>query len=623
VPLFNPTPYPDETGFRERADKLTVWLAEKYAPAGSGDVLTIPQPIANVPDPQKYVFPKAIARLARDSQDAWARGIVAQFWDDGGAPAPHAAAFYHFAAFGLARLLFAFPDAVAPHRDALLKRAMREEQLFSATGTENHIAMWRTSGYLFAQEANDAKRLAGMRAWALDWRDRVYRLGQGEWDSSTYASFDIASWLNLFDYARDPEVKAAAKQVVDFFAGALALKYVHGAFAGAEKRGFSSGSSNTIASYTAWLWYDDTPRPVNDAFFSQSALYTITPALSAYRPSADTLTLARKTAIARPTSYRIGRPNYAMTRPSETREVLYVTRRYAVGTSVCSPIGGWGGGDTQETLWKFAARGDAATGTSAYVIGGAGAGYAARNRYIGEGRSPWDQAVQWEDVVIVMTRVPENAESLTADAKSRFDVWRQTKGAKPEKVSWSDPVPQPWAYLSLPANAEIEEIDGILFVNLGGSAYAAVRPLHGAYTWMNAADPNQPKDRRIALTQAGRSDLLGWAIEFGDRDTDGDFAAFQRAAAGADRLKVEGLTATYRSRRNVTVAATFVPNGTYTQPEYDWGPQPAWPSGEGHGRVPRLAVNGREVDLSEVWPVYGGATSASGTRSALPESPGA
>ena len=39
----------------------------------------------------------------------------------------------------------------------------------------------------------------------------LYHIGQGQWDSTSYHSHTMAPFLTLYDYARDPEVRMAAK----------------------------------------------------------------------------------------------------------------------------------------------------------------------------------------------------------------------------------------------------------------------------------------------------------------------------------------------------------------------------------------------------------------------------
>jgi hypothetical protein len=597
-----PGPATEAVRFESRADSLLGWVARSYVPPGTAGERGIPQPVSGVPDPQKYIWPVVMARLRADPQDAWAHAAVGQFWDDGDTPSRHEASFYHFAALGLTRLLFDLPEALAPHREALLRRAMEEEQLFSADGTENHLAMWRTSGYLFAQEAGDARRMAEAARWIVEYSDQLFAVGKGEWDSSTYVAFDVASWLNVADFARDPAIRARARAVVDLLAASMALKWVDGGFAGAEKRGFSGGTHESIGAFLAWLWFDASAAPPRDGFFRGNAIYSVIPALSAYRPSSATLALARKGGWTAPERYRIARPNYAMTHGSQAREVVFATPDWVVGSSVSSPIGGWGGGDTQETMWKFVATG--APDGDAWVIAGAGASYARRSRHSGEGRGPWDQVAQHDDVVIQMTRVPENADRLTANALALFGEWRRSGNA--DKVSWAAPSQEPWAYTRLPEDATVVEADGVLFVDLGGRAFAAVRPLNGRYAWV---EEGIREGTRVARTDGARGEVVGWAYEFGSARTDGDFEAFRAAVRSRSRLDVSRIadgTVGYVGRRGGPLEARFGSDGSYAQPEYDWGPQPAWPAGEGHGRVPRIWVDDRELDLRSPWPAAEG-----------------
>jgi len=182
-----------------------------------------------------------------------------------------------------------------------------------------------------------------------------------------------------------------------------------------------------------------------------------------------------------------------------------------------------------------------------------------------------------------MTRVPKNAEELTSEAKALFDQWKQ-QGNR-EKVSWADPVPQSWAYTTLPTSAEIDERNGMLLVRMNG-VFAGIRPLHGVYSEVPAAETRAGTERRIFRTEAGRGELAGWVYEFSDQSVT-DWDDFIANFTLPERLRVNQLTVVYRPVLGDRVTVTFGTNGTYTEPEYDWGKQPKWPSGEGHGRVPR------------------------------------
>ncbi|MDX1933454.1 MAG: hypothetical protein SFU56_12665 [Capsulimonadales bacterium] len=573
-----------------RARLLLAWCAERYVLPGSAEQLTIPQPLRGVPDPQKYVWPKALARLSLDRNDRWAHAMIGQFHDRGGPPASHAASFYHFAAYGLAKLLFAYPDAVAPYRSAILRGAMREEQLFRGEGTENHIAMWRTSGYLFAQEAGDRRRRIEMGDWIARYSDRLLSIGQGEFDSGTYLAFDVSAWLNLWEYARDVDIRHRARSVVDFLAASLALRWRDGVQAGGEKRGCSLRNGDSIASFLGWLWWGGASSPP----WTQSAIYSVFAALSHYRPAPATVALADKTSPETQGRYLGSKPNYAMERASETRETLFIAAGYSVG-ALYSPTGGWGGGETQETLWKFASAGGD-------VVSGAGAGYARKTGFSGEGRSPWDQIAHFDDLVFQMTRVPPNGEDITRKVAGLYEIWRRRSA----KVRFAAPAHEPWAYVSLPSDADLRPHEGLLFVNCHDRAFAAIRPFGGAMVPVN----EKTRGGRIAFrTDGAQGELLGFVYEFGDPVVDGSFPEFMKKVLSASRPDFERRSANeiaYRNRHGRALRAQFVTSGRWVAPEYDWGSPPDWPTGEGHGRVPRLWWDGREVRLDRVWPVYHG-----------------
>ena len=81
--------------------------------------------------------------------------------------------------------------------------------------TENLFLMRNTSVYLMAEETgNEATRLKYKRI-LLDYAAALYRIGMGEWDSENYHGHSVAPLLNVYDFAKDPDVKLAAKASLD------------------------------------------------------------------------------------------------------------------------------------------------------------------------------------------------------------------------------------------------------------------------------------------------------------------------------------------------------------------------------------------------------------------------
>jgi hypothetical protein len=170
-------------------------------------------------------------------------------------------------------------------------------------------AMWGfsiTSIYLFAQASgNEATRLEAKDeilryAWSL------YHVGMGEWDSSTYMPYSIAPYLNLHAYATDPEVRMAAKLVLDYYHTAAALKYRHGLFSGTSKRDYGNAYHMYAGGFNGYF-----PMVFGDADDVAKATehYTAYPMLSPYRPAPAMLALARRQ-LAQPVEVLATKPTY-------------------------------------------------------------------------------------------------------------------------------------------------------------------------------------------------------------------------------------------------------------------------------------------------------------------------
>lgn len=157
--------------------------------------------------------------------------------------------------------------------------------------TDNLRAMREVSVYLMAEETgNEAvrqlyKQKLQRYVWAL------YNIGMGEWDSENYHGHTLAAYLNLYDFAKDPEVQQLAKSALDWLSAAGAVKYYRGGFAGPTKRDYGNGNVvfGSTAASLLWHYFGDAsvpnPRPERDA------IHVIT---SAYRPPQAIVALARK-----------------------------------------------------------------------------------------------------------------------------------------------------------------------------------------------------------------------------------------------------------------------------------------------------------------------------------------
>ena len=200
--------------------------------------------------------------------------------------------------------------------------------------TDNLKLMRDTSVYLLAEEAgNEATRLL-YKQRIRDFVVTMYYTGMGEWDSENYLGHSIAPLLNLYDFARDAEVKRLAKAALDRMAADAAVKYWRGGFNGPTCRDYNhpyplGGSAAALT----WLWFGDSPlQPVQ---FESDEIHVIT---SAYRPPAAVVHLARKT-FPRPVEIIAGKPQWTAWEHADDptpkyRETQYFGRNFQFGTLV-------------------------------------------------------------------------------------------------------------------------------------------------------------------------------------------------------------------------------------------------------------------------------------------------
>jgi hypothetical protein len=203
--------------------------------------------------------------------------------------------------------------------------------------TDNLRAMRDTSVYLFAEETgNEATRVLYKRK-ILGYVLMLYHVGMREWDSPVYHSHALSTWHNLFDFARDTEVKLYAKAALDWLYTAGALKYYRGGFGGPSLRDY--GGSTVVfggnAIHPLELYFGDGPLP--DPNPDRDDLYIIT---SAYRPPQAVVELARKK-FERPVEILSTKPfykfwEYGTEAKPRFYETLFIGRTFQMGSVVAA-----------------------------------------------------------------------------------------------------------------------------------------------------------------------------------------------------------------------------------------------------------------------------------------------
>jgi hypothetical protein len=536
------------------------------------------------------------------------------------------------------------PSVKSTVKDYLTAAWDREDSynLFTSEGTENHLAMTRPSAYLYAQIARDSfpadfpnaqQKLEIAKAWITDWAKTLYSTGSGEWNSSTYEPYAIIGWLALYEGAKDPDVRKVAQAVLDYYACEMALHYTQGIVGGYESRnGTGYESVVTGSDYFSWLWFGESPRKISWAVNSQNmeASTAVYAAVSSYRPPLTAVKLAKKK-LAKNVMYYNSKGEYLMNNPGAVKQTFYIGDTYTLGAAYL-PYGGFTGGDTQFQAWKFVGKikpDETNAAKTANVI----VGYGSKEWNKARHRMPWDQLVHHKNVLVQMTKVPNNYSTLYAQIQSIIADW-QTKwqtdfnnrypyDGKGNPVNLSADVSNAnFSYMAVwKKNATVTRLlrNNIEFYEMD-SNFVAIRSIaQSAPTFTTATDNYALKD---AATQGN---LCGLIMEVGSKKENASFVVFQDAILANSSLNKTNIATdniVYTSAKGDVLNIQYNASGTFTEPLYDWGygpitsqnaqksppfVQPTWPTGQGCGRNASWSVNAVPVDITNSnWGVYEG-----------------
>lgn len=437
--------------------------------------------------------------------------------------------------------------------------------------TENLFLMRVTSVYLMAEETGNEATRQQYRSLLLGYARALYHVGMGEWDSENYHGHSLAPLLNLHDFARDEEVRRAAKACLDYLAAAGAVKYYRGAFNGPSKRDYSHAQPfGGSAANMLWVYFGDTPRMNRE--FESDEIHLLT---STYRPPAAVVHLARKS-FPRPAEIFAAKPHYTasttgdLRSPPEHLETQYFGRTFQMG----SLIGGTSPGKTDVNGFKILLTDDRQGAVAVQAVPGPDPAYVGSPRYT-------------EGKVAGPNRVAQNREVA---------LWLVEAGEAP------------WVWV-LPESVRVDHEGGVTF-------------LEGAHTWLalhplNVSPPAADDEltRRLAGTGERRSGwsghqvlsargkggrYCGFAVEVGEAPAFRDFAAFRRVVLARSRTDLSQLrdgAAEHRGAGGRTVQLRFGASPAATR---------AWRDGkehslEEHGRFLYRSGEGTPEIIRQEW----------------------
>ncbi|ALF56416.1 hypothetical protein ACX27_16245 [Nostoc piscinale CENA21] len=361
--------------------------------------------------------------------------------------------------------------------------------------TDNLKGMRNVAVYLFAQETgNEATRKIYKERLRRDIRT-LYQIGQGEWDSENYLGHTITGYINLYDFAQDPEAKSLAKSALDWFFASGALKYWRGGFGGPSKRDYGGGNCVwcALATHELGLYFGDSP--ISDPNPSPDEVHLIT---STYRPPPAIVALAKKQ-FPKPVELLNSKPTYENWKPGNDAapqfyETLYFGQTFQLGTLAQGSGGDWNG---FKMMAFNSGRGVdyfiASTGTDPTKISTASIGN--------------ENIAQYRNLVIWLNHQP----------KAPFQFF-------------------------LPKSALVETSKGITFIKYE-KTWLALTPINLAVEGINATATQKiqkryPDDQILTATGNGKK-FTGFALEVGEPETHGSWEKFQKSVIAQSCLNLQ------------------------------------------------------------------------------------
>ncbi len=562
---------------------------------------------------------------------------------------------FHFNLVGLPRILYTYSNAPGIKGNDLefIKRVFERKDSYNAwtcEGTENHVGMSRTSAYLYAQYALEkfpdsfpdaTVKLAMIKEWMKYISKHVYQYGTTEWNSSIYNAYNVIGWINVYDFAKDAEVKNIAHAMLDYYSCELALNYSQAAICGSDMRGKGNSTSfKGSNAYLGWIWFGDSPLPLTTENLEQGEarntemIQSIHAALSSYRPPLAAWQIAnKKTPL--PAVYYNSKPSYLYEYPSYIKQVLYIDRNFTLGSAYL-PFGGWSAGNFQIVPWRLTSRVNFGDTKTTQFLGGIGTYTPDKNFSCGNMRSPFDQIIQHKNILIQIAKVPENAQEIKDSIKAIHEKWKANwsrdfakrfptdifkLNEQPVNFMEAD-VSKNQTSLILADNGiwESSTLGNILFIRYEKS-FVLVRTIDNSVpgTW-NTID----NKARFSTTSTIKGSICGYIIEVVNSDDYESFEAFQALAKQKTQVEAKNIGSDlieYTSLKGEKIKVQYNESGSYTEPIFDWGYgstepmciikappfiQPTWPSGKGHGKLASYEVNNKKINTLKPWPVYSG-----------------
>ena len=452
-----------------------------------------------------------------------------------------------------------------------------------ARNTDNLRGMREVAVYLMAEETGneDVRRLykEKLRRTAMGFMG----VGMGEWDSTAYHPHTLTAYLNLYDFADDPEVVGYAKAVLDYLSTAAAVKYFHGGWAGPNKRDYGTLEAMNSSAAAFYPWFGAANPEHAESELDQAFFFT-----SAYRPPAAVAEFARKR-FDTPVEMLNTHPEYENWLPGKGDAPLYHETTYMGGTFQLGTL--LEGNDGYDTA-GFKLLMENQEGTADFVVAGSTTGNQLK-RHIATSSAGGDRVAQRRNTAVLL-----NAQH-----------------------------PDAMFVVAVPAEAKRENQGSVTFVR-GYKTWVALRPLNASAFEAGKVQVKGGKgyDGKEFLSATGKGgNAAGFVMVAGDEKSHGSYEKFKsavlkgdvemsgRAAALTDAdggtLKLEvgedGGAKVWRDGEPLDVDAwravyhTVVPTTGQPRVELGWKERKLTVEAGGHRFVGELRENGEYVTRNE------------------------
>ncbi|ACK66844.1 conserved hypothetical protein [Rippkaea orientalis PCC 8801] len=378
--------------------------------------------------------------------------------------------------------------------------------------TDNLRAMRETSVYLMAEETGNEetrqiyKEKIQRYVWAL------YHIGMGEWDSEVYHGHTFAPYLNLYDFAKDPEVKQLAKAALDWLSMAAAIKYYRGGWGGPVKRDYGGGNValGSSSARTFWLYFGDSPLPNSRP--EEDSLFMVT---STYRPPLAVMALARKN-FKKPVEILSTKPLYENWKLGNDIEPGYwETQFFGNSYQMGSLAGKFADGDVA----PFKLMADNSQRGVDYFIANTG------NNWLKPGKMPGDQIGQYRNLLI-----------------------------------WLSPSLNRSFFFQLPQTAKAEIEDNIWFFKLE-KTWLAIHPINlNNYRILPIKNNKNFKNQKMIKAETIANNYSGFALEVGETESHGTYQQFKEQVKRKTKVELQQLEkrkVIFRGSQGKTLELTY------------------------------------------------------------------